>query len=134
MPLSLPLRPALLALALTTPFAAMAASPTPPAAGPSVQDISVIAGTCANCHGPNGQSTGGIPTLRGVGERHLLLRLQDLLMPLHIAIFLEPGLVGAKYALSRLGMCEETVRLPLTPLTAGTRARIDAAMAHAGLI
>ena len=76
MPLSLPLRPALLALALTTPFAAMAASPTPPAAGPSVQDISVIAGTCANCHGPNGQSTGGIPTLRGVGERRLLLRLQ----------------------------------------------------------
>lgn len=68
------------------------------------------------------------------GDYAEALRLQDLLMPLHIAIFLEPGLVGAKYALSRLGRCGETVRLPLVPLTEPTRARIDAAMAHAGLI
>lgn len=68
------------------------------------------------------------------GDYAEALRLQDLLMPLHIAIFLEPGLVGAKYALSRLGRCGETVRLPLVPLTAATRARIDAAMAHAGLV
>ena len=68
------------------------------------------------------------------GDYAEALRLQDVLMPLHIAIFLEPGLVGAKYALSRLGMCEDTVRLPLTSLTAGTRAKIDAAMSHAGLL
>ncbi|SHM39042.1 dihydrodipicolinate synthase [Paracoccus solventivorans] len=68
------------------------------------------------------------------GDYAEALRLQDLLMPLHIAIFLEPGLVGAKYALSRLGCCGETVRLPLVPLTDATRARIDAAMAHAGLV
>lgn len=68
------------------------------------------------------------------GDYAEALRLQDLLMPLHIAIFLEPGLVGAKYALSRLGRCRETVRLPLVPLTDATRARIDAAMAHAGLV
>ncbi|WP_449042168.1 4-hydroxy-tetrahydrodipicolinate synthase [Paracoccus sp. (in: a-proteobacteria)] len=68
------------------------------------------------------------------GDYAEALRLQDLLMPLHIAIFLEPGLVGAKYALSRLGRCGETVRLPLVPLTEPTRARIDAAMAHAGLV
>ncbi|WP_415392410.1 4-hydroxy-tetrahydrodipicolinate synthase [Paracoccus sp. SJTW-4] len=68
------------------------------------------------------------------GDYAEALRLQDLLMPLHIAIFLEPGLVGAKYALSRLGRCGETVRLPLVPLTDATRARIDAAMAHAGLV
>ena len=68
------------------------------------------------------------------GDYAEALRLQALLMPLHIAIFLEPGLVGAKYALSRLGRCGETVRLPLVPLTEPTRARIDAAMAHAGLV
>ena len=68
------------------------------------------------------------------GDYAEALRLQDLLMPLHIAIFLEPGLVGVKYAMSRLGLCGETVRLPLTPLTAGTRDRIDAAMALAGLL
>ena len=68
------------------------------------------------------------------GDYAEALRVQDLLMPLHIAIFVEPGLVGAKYALSRLGRCGETVRLPLVPLTDATRARIDAAMAHAGLV
>ena len=73
------LRPALwLAAALLAP-AAMAQTATPaaaPAAGPTVQDISLIAGTCANCHGPDGRSTGGIPSLRGVNERHLLARMQ----------------------------------------------------------
>lgn len=73
------LRPALwLAAALLAPTAmAQTAAPAAAhAAGPSVQDISLIAGTCANCHGPDGRSTGGIPTLRGVGERHLLARMQ----------------------------------------------------------
>lgn len=68
------------------------------------------------------------------GDYAEALRLQDRLMPLHIAIFIEPGLVGVKYAMSRLGLCGETVRLPLVPLTAGTRARVDAALAHAGLV
>ena len=81
------LRPALwLAAALLAPVAfaqttatanaAVAASAAASTAGPSVQDISLIAGTCANCHGPDGRSTGGIPSLRGVHERHLLQRLQ----------------------------------------------------------
>ena len=55
-------------------------------------------------------------------------------MPLHEAIFIEPGLVGAKYGLSRLGLCSEDVRLPLTPLLDSTKARIEAAMRHAGLL
>jgi len=68
------------------------------------------------------------------GDYAKALDYQDRLMPLHEAIFLEPGLCGAKYALSRLGLCSEEVRLPLLPIGAATRARIDAAMAHAGLI
>ncbi|WP_291737951.1 dihydrodipicolinate synthase family protein, partial [Leisingera sp. F5] len=59
---------------------------------------------------------------------------QDKLMPLHEAIFIEPGLVGAKYALSKLGMCSEEVRSPLTGLEDSTKAAIDAAMAHAGIL
>ena len=62
------------------------------------------------------------------------LTVQDRLMPLHDAIFLEPGLVGAKYALSRLGKCDPRVRLPLVGATAGTRSSIDAALELAGLI
>ena len=112
-------------------------------------DFLQLSGEDATAHGFNAQGGRGCISVTAnvapalcaqmqaaclAGDYAEALRLQDKLMPLHIAIFIEPGLVGAKYALSRLGMCEETVRLPLTPLTAGTRARIDAAMAHAGLI
>ncbi|MEM1362133.1 MAG: 4-hydroxy-tetrahydrodipicolinate synthase [Pseudomonadota bacterium] len=71
-------------------------------------------------------------TLRGDYAEALLL--QDRLMPLHEAIFLEPGLAGAKYALSRLGKCSDEVRLPLVGVTDGVKAEIDAAMVHAGLV
>ena len=68
------------------------------------------------------------------GDYAKALTYQDRLMPLHEAIFLEPGLAGAKYGLSRLGLCSPEVRLPLVGLTEGTKARIDAAMRHAGLL
>jgi 4-hydroxy-tetrahydrodipicolinate synthase len=66
-------------------------------------------------------------------DRDKSLELQDRLMPLHKAIFIEPGLAGAKYALSRLGRVENVVRSPLTTVEEGTAAKIDAAMKHAGL-
>lgn len=62
------------------------------------------------------------------------LEIQDRLMPLHTALFLEPGLVGAKYALSVLGRCEAEVRSPLLEATEPTKAAIRDAMARAGLI
>ena len=68
------------------------------------------------------------------GDYAKALEYQDRLMPLHEAIFIEPGLAGAKYGLSLLGRCTEEVRLPLVTLTEGTKARIKAAMQHAGLI
>ena len=70
-------------------------------------------------------------TLRG--DFAEALDWQDRLMPLHRALFLEPGLAGAKYALSLLGRCAEDVRLPLLPPTQPTRDAIAAAMRHAGL-
>jgi 4-hydroxy-tetrahydrodipicolinate synthase len=68
------------------------------------------------------------------GDYAKALEYQDKLMPLHEAIFIEPGLAGAKYGLSKLGLCSEEVRLPLTTLQDSTKAAIDAAMAHAGLL
>ncbi len=68
------------------------------------------------------------------GDYRKALEYQDRLMPLHEAIFIEPGLAGAKYGLSLLGMCSEEVRLPLVGLTDGTKARIRAAMEHAGIL
>jgi len=67
------------------------------------------------------------------GDYAQALELLDQLMPLHLAIFTEPGLVGAKYGMSKLGLCNDEVRLPLTGLSDETKALIDAAMRHAGL-
>ncbi len=68
------------------------------------------------------------------GDKERALELQDRLMPLHKAIFLEPGVSGAKYALSKLGKVENLVRSPLMTVEQSTAERIDAAMKHAGLI
>lgn len=68
------------------------------------------------------------------GDFATALALQDKLMPLHEAIFVEPGLVGAKYALSLLGKCSEDVRLPLLGLSDGTKVLIKDAMIHAGIL
>ena len=68
------------------------------------------------------------------GDYTKALEYQDKLMPLHEAIFIEPGLVGAKYGLSLLGLCQEEVRLPLIGLTDGTKAKIKSAMQFAGLL
>ena len=55
------------------------------------------------------------------GDWARALDYQDRMLELHQAVFTEPGLVGAKYGLSLLGRCSDEVRLPLMPLTEGTR-------------
>lgn len=68
------------------------------------------------------------------GDYAKALEIQDRLMPLHKAIFTEPGLCGAKYGMSVLGKCENEMRLPLVSVTDGTKALIEDAMRHAGLM
>ncbi|MBB2960759.1 4-hydroxy-tetrahydrodipicolinate synthase [Methylobacterium sp. R2-1] len=68
------------------------------------------------------------------GDYAKALAIQDRLMPLHVQMFYESNPVPAKYALSRLGLMSEEVRLPLVPATEGCRRAVDAALAHAGLI
>jgi 4-hydroxy-tetrahydrodipicolinate synthase len=68
------------------------------------------------------------------GDFAAALRYQDKLMPLHIALFIESNPAPVKYALSVLGRCAETVRLPMVPVAEKTRAAVRDAMVHAGLI
>jgi 4-hydroxy-tetrahydrodipicolinate synthase len=68
------------------------------------------------------------------GDYARALDYQDRLMPLHEAIFLEPGVAGAKYGLSLLGRISEDVRSPLLPPTDRVKEAIRAAMVHAGLL
>jgi len=68
------------------------------------------------------------------GDWDHALKIQDRLAPLHAAIFAEPGVNGAKYALSLLGRARAETRLPLIPVSEATEALIRRAMVHAGLL
>lgn len=61
------------------------------------------------------------------------LTLQDRLMPLHDAVFKDPGVSGVKYALSKLGQMKNVARSPILPASKEAETALDAAMIHAGL-
>ncbi|MEO9685819.1 MAG: 4-hydroxy-tetrahydrodipicolinate synthase [Tateyamaria sp.] len=112
-------------------------------------DFIQLSGEDATAHGFNAQGgTGCISVTANVAPKLLsqmqeaclagdfakALEIQDKVMPLHKAIFTEPGLVGVKYAMSRVGLCSDEVRLPLTGLSDETKALVDAGLKHAGLL
>jgi 4-hydroxy-tetrahydrodipicolinate synthase len=68
------------------------------------------------------------------GDYVAALRLQDKLMPLHQSLFVETSPAPVKYALSVLGKCDDTVRLPMVVLSDKSKAAVRDAMVHAGLI
>ena len=58
---------------------------------------------------------------------------QDRLIGLHKGLFLDNSPSPTKYALSRLQLCTEEVRLPLAPTAEAVKPAIDRAMAEAGV-
>jgi 4-hydroxy-tetrahydrodipicolinate synthase len=68
------------------------------------------------------------------GDYRTALDYHDKLMPLHTALFIETNPSPVKYALSVLGKCTDTVRLPMVTLAAKTKTAVREAMVHAGLI
>ena len=56
------------------------------------------------------------------------------LLSLHKHLFTEPSPAPTKWALSQLGRCKNTLRLPLLPLTPAGTATVGAAMRDAGLL
>ncbi|MEO7025984.1 MAG: 4-hydroxy-tetrahydrodipicolinate synthase [Caulobacteraceae bacterium] len=69
--------------------------------------------------------------LAGAWER--ALTLQDDLISLHKALFLDASPAPTKFALARLGLCREETRLPLTVCGEAARPPIIEAMARAGV-
>lgn len=59
--------------------------------------------------------------------------LQDRLIRLHKALFVDASPAPAKFALARLGLCAEDCRLPITPCDPARHDEILAAMAAAGV-
>jgi len=67
------------------------------------------------------------------GDYATALTIQDRLMPLHTALFVETNPSPVKYAASLLGLMSDAVRLPLLPVSEGARQAVRSAMVHAGL-
>ena len=82
----------------------------------------VLPEACAAMHAAF--EDGDLESARAINERLVLL---------HRAMFCSPSPGPAKYALSRLGLCKDEVRLPITPPDAAARAQIDAALSLAGV-
>jgi 4-hydroxy-tetrahydrodipicolinate synthase len=68
------------------------------------------------------------------GDFAAALRLQDKLAPLHINLFVETSPAPIKYAMSLIGKCTNTVRLPMVPASEKAQTAVRQAMVHAGLI
>ena len=68
------------------------------------------------------------------GDYAAALKLQDKLAPLHVNLFVETSPAPIKYAMSLIGKCAETVRLPMVPASEKARTAVREAMVHAGLI
>jgi len=56
------------------------------------------------------------------------------LLPLHKNLFVEPSPAPTKWALSRLGRCGATLRLPIVALTTAGQATVEQAMRESGLL
>ncbi|MDE2578957.1 MAG: 4-hydroxy-tetrahydrodipicolinate synthase [Hyphomicrobiales bacterium] len=107
----------------------------------SGDDITALACMAAGAHGCISVVSNMAPRLCAdlqdacfAGDYKKALAVQDRLVPLHAATFLEAGVTGAKYGLSLLGKAREDVRLPLVPSTEPTKKAIRAALVHAGLL
>jgi 4-hydroxy-tetrahydrodipicolinate synthase len=68
------------------------------------------------------------------GNFRLALQLQDRLMPLHDALFVESNPSPVKYAAMKLGLCSDETRLPLAPLMSASRTKVDEALSAVGLV
>ena len=61
-------------------------------------------------------------------------KINDMLMPLHSALFIESSPGPVKYAASKLNLCKDEVRLPLINISEETKAIVDKALKHASLL
>lgn len=61
------------------------------------------------------------------------LRIEQQLLPLYKALFVETNPIPVKYAAARLGLCANELRLPLTSVSKATEEKINKAMDYVGI-
>ncbi len=67
------------------------------------------------------------------GDMDTFTTLRDALMPLGRDLFSDTSPGPTKYAASLLGLCSDEVRLPILPPCDASKAKVEAAMKHAGI-
>jgi 4-hydroxy-tetrahydrodipicolinate synthase len=67
------------------------------------------------------------------GRHGAATAINERLLPLHQALFVEANPIPVKWALQRMGLIGPGIRLPLTPLSPGLHATVEAAMRAAGV-
>jgi 4-hydroxy-tetrahydrodipicolinate synthase len=68
------------------------------------------------------------------GNVQRAMEIQFQLLPLHKALFVESNPIPVKWAVSRMGLCKDALRLPLTVLTQDNRPMLERVMRTTGLI
>jgi 4-hydroxy-tetrahydrodipicolinate synthase len=68
------------------------------------------------------------------GDYATAIAIQDRLMPLHHALFVETNPSPVKYAASLLGLASPDVRLPMVEVSEATKVIVRDALVHAGLL
>ena len=60
--------------------------------------------------------------------------IQNRLLPLHKQLFVEANPIPVKWAMTRMGLCGPTLRLPMTPLQPAFQPQVEAALRSAGVL
>jgi 4-hydroxy-tetrahydrodipicolinate synthase len=68
------------------------------------------------------------------GDVKRAMEIQFKLLPLHKALFVESNPIPVKWAVSRMGLCQSGIRLPLTGLTQPSQQMLERVMQSTGLI
>ncbi len=68
------------------------------------------------------------------GNTKRAMEIQFQLLPLHKNLFVEANPIPVKWAMAKLNLSGDTMRLPMTPLTAANRTVVESALRAAGLL
>jgi 4-hydroxy-tetrahydrodipicolinate synthase len=107
----------------------------------SGEDATALAFTAHGGHGCISVASNVAPKLCAEFQNLLMkgdfaaaLKMQDQLLPLFDALFVETNPGPVKYAASRLGVCSAEMRLPMVPVTEAGKKVVDEALTKVGLL
>ncbi|AOW13836.1 4-hydroxy-tetrahydrodipicolinate synthase [Hydrogenophaga crassostreae] len=68
------------------------------------------------------------------GDTRAAMAIQMKLMPVHKNLFVEANPIPLKWAMARMGLCQESMRLPLTPMSRSLEPLVESALKASGLL